>query len=56
MHKIDANVAGLDHDAIHHQVIWCAGFDTNFYEQWFTGPLAQRIWWSYNFFSGPDNN
>ena len=23
MHKIDVNVAGLDHDAIHHQVIWC---------------------------------
>ena len=23
MDKIDVNVAGLDHDAIHHQVIWC---------------------------------
>ena len=23
MHKIDVKVAGLDHDAIHHQVIWC---------------------------------
>ena len=22
MHKIDVNVAGLDHDAIHHQDIW----------------------------------
>ena len=22
MDKIDVNVAGLDHDAIHHQVIW----------------------------------
>ena len=32
------------------------GFDTNFYEQWSTGPPAQRIWWSYNFFSGPDKN
>ena len=33
-----------------------AGFDTNFYEQWSTGPPAQTIWWSYNFFSGPNNN
>ena len=32
------------------------GFDTNFYEQWSTGPPAERIWWSDNFFSGPDNN
>ena len=23
MDKIDVNVAGLDHDAIHHQFIWC---------------------------------
>ena len=23
MDKIDVNVAGLDHDAIRHQVIWC---------------------------------
>ena len=23
MDKIDVNVAGLDHNAIHHQVIWC---------------------------------
>ena len=23
MHKIDVNVAGLDHKAIHHQVMWC---------------------------------
>ena len=33
-----------------------SGFDTNFYEQWSTEPSAQSIWWSYNFFSGPDNN
>ena len=24
MDKIDVDVAGLDHDAIHHQVIWCS--------------------------------
>ena len=23
MDRIDVNVAGLDHDAIHYQVIWC---------------------------------
>ena len=23
MDKIDLNVAGLDHDAIHHKVKWC---------------------------------
>ena len=23
MHKIDVNVVGLDHDAIHHPVRWC---------------------------------
>ena len=33
-----------------------AGSDTKFYEQWYTEPPAQKIWWSYNFFSGPDNN
>ena len=37
-------------------MIGSAGFDTNFYEQWSTGPPAERIWWSDNFFSGPDNN
>ena len=26
MNKIDVNVAGLDHDAIHHQVIWCGKY------------------------------
>ena len=26
MDKIDVNVAGLDHDAIHHQVIGCGKY------------------------------
>ena len=29
MEKIDVNVAGLDHDAIHHQVIWCVQYVCN---------------------------
>ena len=47
LHKIEAMVDSTPPPA---------GFDTNSYEQWSTGPPAQRIWWSYNFFSGPDNN
>ena len=31
MDKIDLNVAGLDHDAIHHQVIWCGPSVYNMY-------------------------
>ena len=31
MDKIDVNVAGLDHDAIHHQVIWCGKSVYNMY-------------------------
>ena len=29
MDKIDVNVAGLDHYAIHHQVIWCGKYVRN---------------------------
>ena len=31
MDKIDVNVAGLDHDTIHHQVIWCGKSVYNMY-------------------------
>ena len=31
MHKIDVNVAGLDQNAIHHQVMWCGKSVYNVY-------------------------
>ena len=41
--------------SVHPKLQPTSGFDTNFFEQWSTGPPAQRIWWSYNFSGGPEN-